>query len=103
MAGALNYTLRKPLGVVALITPWNLPLYLLTWKTAPALGMGNTVVAKPSELTPMTATVLAEILHEAGAPDGVFNVVHGLGGEVGRASMGLSVIVGPLDCIERRW
>ena len=80
---ALNYTLRKPLGVVGLITPWNLPLYLLTWKTAPALAMGNTVVAKPSELTPTTATILAEILDEAGVPPGVFNVVHGYGAEAG--------------------
>ena len=85
MAGALNYTLRRPVGTVGLITPWNLPLYLLTWKTAPALAMGNTIVAKPSEMTPMTATVLGEILHELGLPPGVFNLVHGLGGEVGQA------------------
>ena len=83
MADALNYTLRKPVGVVGLITPWNLPLYLLTWKTAPALAMGNTVVAKPSELTPATATLLAEIIADAGAPVGIFNVVHGYGAEVG--------------------
>ncbi len=85
MPDAINYTLRKPVGVVALITPWNLPLYLLSWKTAPALVMGNAVVAKPSELTPMTATALAEIIHEAGAPAGAFNLVHGLGGEAGQA------------------
>ncbi len=82
---ALNYTLRRPLGPVGLITPWNLPLYLLTWKTAPALGMGNTVVAKPSEVTPMTAGALAEIISAAGAPDGVFNTVHGFGAEAGQA------------------
>jgi aminomuconate-semialdehyde/2-hydroxymuconate-6-semialdehyde dehydrogenase len=85
MAGALNYTLRRPCGVVGLITPWNLPLYLLSWKTAPALAMGNSIVAKPSEITPMSATVLAEILHEVGLPAGVFNLVHGLGPEVGQA------------------
>jgi aminomuconate-semialdehyde/2-hydroxymuconate-6-semialdehyde dehydrogenase len=85
MPGAFNYTLRKPVGVVGLITPWNLPLYLLTWKTGPALAMGNAVVAKPSELTPMTASALAEILTEAGLPDGAFNLVHGLGGEAGQA------------------
>ena len=79
----LNYTLRRPVGVCALITPWNLPLYLLTWKVAPALAMGNTVVCKPSELTPATATALAAALAEAGLPDGVFNLVHGYGPEVG--------------------
>lgn len=81
--GALNYTLRRPVGPCALITPWNLPLYLLTWKTAPALAMGNTVVAKPSEFTPRTANLLAEVMRDAGIPDGVFNVVHGLGAEAG--------------------
>ncbi len=85
MSDALNYTLRRPIGVVGLITPWNLPLYLLTWKAAPALATGNTVVCKPSELTPMTASALAEIIREAGAPPGVFNLVHGLGGEAGQA------------------
>lgn len=80
-----NYTLRKPLGVVGLITPWNLPLYLLSWKAAPALAMGNAVVAKPSELTPRTASVLAEILSDCGAPAGAFNVVYGLGPEAGQA------------------
>ncbi|MEQ1502836.1 MAG: aldehyde dehydrogenase family protein [Myxococcota bacterium] len=79
MADALNYTLRRPLGVVALITPWNLPLYLLSWKTAPALATGNAVVAKPSELTPVTASALASILAEVGAPPGAFNLVHGTG------------------------
>ena len=85
MADALNYTHRSPAGVCALITPWNLPLYLLSWKTAPALAMGNTIVAKPSELTPLTASLLAELLHEAGCPPGVFNLVHGLGAEAGDA------------------
>jgi len=84
MDAAFNYTLRRPLGVVGLITPWNLPLYLLTWKVAPALAMGNTIVAKPSELTPLTADALSEILEEL-CPPGVFNLVHGLGPEVGQA------------------
>lgn len=84
MPGALNYTLRRPLGVCALITPWNLPLYLLTWKAAPALALGNTVVAKPSELTPLTAAALCEIFADAGLPPGVFNLVHGLGVEAGQ-------------------
>ncbi len=85
MPGALNYTLRRPIGTVGLITPWNLPLYLLSWKTAPALAMGNTIIAKPSEMTPMSATVLGEILLEVGLPPGVFNLVHGLGQECGQA------------------
>ena len=76
---ALNYAVRKPLGVIGIITPWNLPLLLLTWKVAPALACGNTVVVKPSEETPATATILAEIIHEAGIPSGVYNVVHGFG------------------------
>jgi aminomuconate-semialdehyde/2-hydroxymuconate-6-semialdehyde dehydrogenase len=76
---ALNYAVRAPLGVVAVIVPWNLPLLLLTWKVAPALACGNTVVVKPSELTPSTATLLASVLSEAGVPDGVYNVVHGFG------------------------
>lgn len=76
---ALNYAVRKPLGVVAVVVPWNLPLLLLTWKVAPALACGNTVVVKPSEETPSTATLLAEIMAEAGVPDGVYNVVHGFG------------------------
>ena len=78
-AGALNYTLRRPLGVVGVISPWNLPLLLFSWKIAPALACGNTVVAKPSEETPGTATLLAEVIEEAGAPPGVFNLVHGFG------------------------
>jgi aminomuconate-semialdehyde/2-hydroxymuconate-6-semialdehyde dehydrogenase len=82
---ALNYTLRPPLGVVGCISPWNLPLYLLTWKIAPALAAGNTVVAKPSEVTPMSAYLLGELLHEAGVPAGVVNLVHGRGGVVGQA------------------
>jgi len=85
MEGALNYTLRRPLGAVALITPWNLPIYLLSWKTAPALAMGNAAVAKPSELTPLTAHALAEIFHELKAPAGAFNLVHGTGPEAGQA------------------
>lgn len=76
---ALNYAVRKPLGVVGIITPWNLPLLLLTWKVAPALACGNTVVVKPSEETPATATLLAEVIKEAAIPDGVYNVVHGFG------------------------
>src|ERR1700728_3253713 len=76
---ALNYSVRKPLGVVGIITPWNLPLLLLTWKVAPALACGNCVVVKPSEETPATATLLAEVMQTAGVPAGVFNVVHGFG------------------------
>ena len=79
----LNYTLRSPLGVVATISPWNLPLYLFTWKIAPALAAGNTVVAKPSEVTPLTATMLGELMQQVGFPKGVLNIVHGLGPEVG--------------------
>jgi len=78
-AQALNYAVRKPLGVVGIVTPWNLPLLLLTWKVAPALACGNTVVAKPSEETPASATLLAEAMQDAGIPDGVYNVVHGFG------------------------
>lgn len=84
-AGVLNYTNRKPLGVVACISPWNLPLYLFTWKIAPALAAGNCVVAKPSEITPMTAYLLSELCREAGIPAGVINVVHGLGPRAGQA------------------
>ncbi len=80
-----NYTRREALGVVALITPWNLPLYLLTWKLAPALVTGNCVVAKPSELTPLSADALAGLCREAGIPDGVFNLVHGRGPACGQA------------------
>jgi aminomuconate-semialdehyde/2-hydroxymuconate-6-semialdehyde dehydrogenase len=84
-AAALNYTLRQPLGVVGLISPWNLPLYLLSWKIAPAIAAGNTCVAKPSELTPLTANRLAELSVEAGIPPGVINIVHGYGNKAGRA------------------
>jgi aminomuconate-semialdehyde/2-hydroxymuconate-6-semialdehyde dehydrogenase len=82
---AFNYTLRQPRGVVGLISPWNLPLYLLSWKIAPAIAVGNTAIAKPSELTPMTAHLLCEICQEAGLPAGVLNVVHGTGLNVGAA------------------
>ncbi len=82
---ALNYTLRKPRGVAGLISPWNLPLYLLTWKIAPALATGNTAVCKPSEITPATATMLADIASQAGLPAGVLNIVHGLGHPAGSA------------------
>ena len=80
---AINYTLRQPIGVAACISPWNLPLYLLTWKIAPALASGNTVVAKPSEITPMTAYLFSKICIESGLPKGVLNIVHGLGSKVG--------------------
>ena len=79
----LNYTLRQPLGVVATISPWNLPLYLFTWKIAPALAAGNTVVAKPSEITPATATMFGRVANEIGFPAGVLNIVHGLGPDIG--------------------
>lgn len=82
---AINYTLRDPLGVVACISPWNLPLYLFTWKIAPALAAGNCVVAKPSEITPVTASILGEICNEAGLPPGVLNIVQGLGQKAGNA------------------
>lgn len=78
-AGAINYAVRKPLGVVAVVAPWNLPFLLMTWKLAPALACGNTVVAKPSEETPATATLLAEVADEIGLPAGVINIVHGCG------------------------
>lgn len=81
----LNYTLRQPLGVVACISPWNLPLYLFSWKVAPALACGNAVVAKPSEITPLSATRMVELASEIGFPAGVFNLVHGRGDEAGRA------------------
>jgi aminomuconate-semialdehyde/2-hydroxymuconate-6-semialdehyde dehydrogenase len=84
-SGAINYTLRSPLGVVGCISPWNLPLYLFTWKIAPALAAGNCVVAKPSEITPMTAHLFSELCAEAGLPAGVLNLVHGLGGKAGSA------------------
>ncbi len=83
--GAINYTLRQPIGVVGCISPWNLPLYLFTWKIAPAIAAGNCVVAKPSEVTPMTAYLLGEICTEAGLPIGVLNIVHGLGTTTGQA------------------
>ncbi|TXH70293.1 MAG: aldehyde dehydrogenase [Lysobacteraceae bacterium] len=79
----LNYTLRQPLGTVATISPWNLPLYLFTWKIAPALAAGNTVIAKPSEVTPLSACMLGELAQEIGLPVGVLNIVHGMGPEVG--------------------
>lgn len=79
----INYTTRKAIGVAACISPWNLPLYLFSWKIAPALAAGNTVVAKPSEVTPMTAYLLSEICHEIGLPAGVLNIVHGLGSHAG--------------------
>lgn len=81
----VNYVLHQPLGVVGCISPWNLPLYLFTWKIAPALAAGNCVVAKPSEVTPMTAFRLAQICQQVGLPAGVLNIVHGLGGDVGQA------------------
>ena len=79
----INYTLRRPLGVIGAISPWNLPLYLFTWKIAPAIAAGNTVVAKPSEVTPMTAYLLSEICIAAGLPPGVLNIIHGTGPKVG--------------------
>jgi aminomuconate-semialdehyde/2-hydroxymuconate-6-semialdehyde dehydrogenase len=82
---AFNYTLRQPRGIAGLISPWNLPLYLLSWKIAPAIAVGNTAIAKPSELTPMTAYMLSKIVREAALPDGVLNVVHGTGSNVGAA------------------
>lgn len=83
--GAMNFILRQPIGVVGCISPWNLPLYLFTWKIAPAIAAGNCVVAKPSEVTPMTAYLLGEICTEAGLPPGVLNIVHGLGATTGQA------------------
>ena len=82
---AINFTLRQPLGIVGCISPWNLPLYLFTWKIAPAIAAGNCVIAKPSEITPMTAFLLGEICTEAGLPKGVLNIVHGLGTSTGQA------------------
>ena len=82
---AINYTLRQPIGVVGCISPWNLPLYLFTWKIAPAIAAGNCVVAKPSEITPMTAYLLGDICNEAGLPKGVLNIVHGPGTTTGQA------------------
>ena len=82
---AFNYTLRQPRGIAGLISPWNLPLYLLSWKIAPAIAVGNTAIAKPSELTPMTAFLLCEVCAEAGLPNGVLNIIHGTGPNVGAA------------------
>jgi aminomuconate-semialdehyde/2-hydroxymuconate-6-semialdehyde dehydrogenase len=82
---ALNYTLRQPLGLVGCISPWNLPLYLFTWKIAPALAAGNCVIAKPSEVTPMTAYLLGDVCRKAGLPPGVLNIVHGYGHRAGEA------------------
>ena len=81
----MNFTLRQPIGVVGCISPWNLPLYLFSWKIAPAIASGNTVVAKPSEITPMTAFLLGEICTDAGLPKGVLNIVHGTGPSAGQA------------------
>jgi len=83
MTTAINYTLRQPLGIVGTISPWNLPLYLFTWKIAPAIAAGNCVIAKPSEVTPMSAYLLSEIFIEAGLPQGVLNIIHGDGVKVG--------------------
>ena len=82
---AVNYTYRRPVGVTGLISPWNLPLYLMTWKIAPALSVGNTAVVKPSEITSLTAHLFSEVLEEAGLPPGVCNIVMGLGGKAGAA------------------
>ena len=85
MDDAMNTIIRKPAGIAGLITPWNLPLYLLSWKVAPALVMGNCVIAKPSELTPLTANLLAEVISDIGLPKGVFNIIHGYGNECGQS------------------
>jgi aminomuconate-semialdehyde/2-hydroxymuconate-6-semialdehyde dehydrogenase len=81
----VNFTTRKPIGIVGCISPWNLPLYLFSWKIAPALAAGNCVIAKPSEITPYTAYLLGEVIKESGMPDGVLNIVHGTGGKTGDA------------------
>ncbi len=81
----LSYTLRQPIGIVGCISPWNLPLYLFTWKIAPAIAAGNCVIAKPSEITPLTASLLGQICNEAGLPPGVLNILHGTGPNVGNA------------------
>ena len=86
---AINYTLRQPIGIVGCISPWNLPLYLFTWKIAPALAAGNCVIAKPSEVTPVTAFLLSNICKEAGLPDGVLNIVHGTGDTTGEAMLNI--------------
>ena len=85
MDDAMNTVIRKPVGIAGLITPWNLPLYLLSWKVAPALIMGNCVIAKPSELTPLTANLLAEVVDHVGLPKGVFNIIQGYGNECGQS------------------
>jgi len=85
MEDASNHVVLNPVGVAGLITPWNLPLYLLSWKIAPAIAMGNSVVAKPSELTPLTADLLGHTITEVGLPDGVVNIIHGFGHEAGQA------------------
>ena len=85
MSGAINYTLHRPLGVVGVISPWNLPLYLFTWKIAPALATGNCVIGKPSEVTPMSAFRFSQICIDAGLPSGVLNIVHGSGNQTGNA------------------
>lgn len=82
---ATNYTLRQPIGIVGCISPWNLPLYLFTWKIAPALAAGNCIIAKPSEITPKTASMLGKICQQAGLPNGVLNILHGRGAHVGSA------------------
>ena len=79
----INFTTRRPLGIVGCISPWNLPLYLFSWKIAPALAAGNCVIAKPSEITPFTASLLGKIANEAGMPAGVLNILHGTGPEIG--------------------
>jgi len=79
--GAINYAVRRPKGVIAVVSPWNLPLLLMTWKVGPALACGNTVVVKPSEETPTTTALLGQVMKDAGVPDGVYNVVHGFGGD----------------------
>ncbi len=83
MKNATNHVIKRPVGVGVLITPWNLPLYLLSWKVAPAIGMGNTVICKPSEFTPMTANLMMQVIKDAGLPDGVVNLIHGTGIEAG--------------------
>jgi len=81
----VNFTTRRPIGVVGCISPWNLPLYLFSWKIAPALAAGNCVIAKPSEITPYTAYLLGQVAMEAGVPPGVLNILHGTGPEIGNA------------------
>ena len=94
MSDAVNYVIRKPIGIVGLISPWNLPLYLLTWKVAPALLMGNTIIAKPSEITPLTAHYFGQLCTEIGLPDGVLNILNGYGPEIGQ-----SIVEHPEICL----